>query len=47
MQERLNQTENLEDPSSPASIRHSQMMEQIEALQEETYKLVAGALAGK
>ncbi|CAK8688742.1 protein Hook homolog 3-like isoform X1 [Clavelina lepadiformis] len=41
LQERLNQTENLEDPSSPASMRHSQMLNQIEALQEETYRLEA------
>ena len=40
MRDRVNQSESLEDPSSPASIRHSQMMNQIEALQEETYRWV-------
>ncbi|XP_078485464.1 protein Hook homolog 3 isoform X2 [Ciona intestinalis] len=42
LHERLNETENLDDPSSPAAIRHSQMMGQIEALQEETYRLESG-----
>nr|CAB3254082.1 protein Hook homolog 3 [Phallusia mammillata] len=41
LRQRLNQLENLDDPSSPASLRHSQMMNQIAELQEETYKLEA------
>ena len=38
LQEKLQQSENFEDPTSPISIRHTQMMVQIESLQEETYR---------
>jgi len=41
LQEKLQQSENFEDPSSPMSIRHTQMLVQIESLQEETYRLEA------
>jgi len=37
LQSRLTQTESL-DPASPASLRHTQMMNQIDELQEETYR---------
>ena len=41
LQEKLQQSENFEDPSSPISIRHTQMLVQIEALQEETYRYLS------
>jgi protein HOOK3 len=41
LQEKLQQSENFEDPTSPISIRHTQMLVQIESLQEETYRLEA------
>nr|XP_039258269.1 protein Hook homolog 3-like isoform X4 [Styela clava] len=38
LQERLS-AEHFDDPTSPASVRHTQMLQQIEILQEETYRL--------
>nr|KAG8594961.1 hypothetical protein GDO81_001378 [Engystomops pustulosus] len=39
--ERLNQSDSLEDPNSPAGRRHLQLQTQLEQLQEETFRLEA------
>lgn len=39
--ERLNQSDSLEDPNSPAGRRHIQLQTQLEQLQEETFRLEA------
>ncbi|KAL5021996.1 hypothetical protein ScPMuIL_001151 [Solemya velum] len=42
MTERLNQSENLDDPSTPAGKRYQQIQNQMEALKEEMYKQETG-----
>ncbi|XP_070195430.1 protein Hook homolog 3-like isoform X2 [Littorina saxatilis] len=42
LQERLQQSENVDDPSTPAGKRFSQYQQQMEALQEELFKLESG-----
>lgn len=37
LQERL-AAEQFDDPASPGNVRHTQMLQQIELLQEETYR---------
>ncbi|KAM3939338.1 protein Hook homolog 3 isoform 1-T1 [Leptodactylus fuscus] len=41
LMERLNQSDSLEDPNSPAGRRHLQLQTQLEQLQEETFRLEA------
>lgn len=36
--ERLNQSDSIEDPNSPAGRRHLQLQTQLEQLQEETFR---------
>lgn len=38
LMERLNQSDSLEDPNSPAGRRHLQLQTQLEQLQEETFR---------
>uniref|UniRef100_UPI00398F7712 protein Hook homolog 3 isoform X2 n=1 Tax=Pristiophorus japonicus TaxID=55135 RepID=UPI00398F7712 len=41
LMERLNQSDSIEDPNSPAGRRHLQLQTQLEQLQEETFRLEA------
>ncbi|KAE8632553.1 hypothetical protein XENTR_v10001578 [Xenopus tropicalis] len=41
LMERMNQSDSLEDPNSPAGRRHLQLQTQLEQLQEETFRLEA------
>nr|XP_060619670.1 protein Hook homolog 3 isoform X2 [Anolis sagrei ordinatus] len=41
LMERLNQSDSIEDPNSPAGRRHLQLQSQLEQLQEETFRLEA------
>ncbi|XP_059821263.1 protein Hook homolog 3 isoform X1 [Hypanus sabinus] len=41
LMERLNQSDSIEDPNSPAGRRHFQLQTQLEQLQEETFRLEA------
>ncbi|KAK4806782.1 hypothetical protein QYF61_005578 [Mycteria americana] len=41
LMERLNQSDSIEDPNSPAGCRHLQLQTQLEHLQEETFRLEA------
>ncbi|KFQ91938.1 Protein Hook 3, partial [Nipponia nippon] len=41
LMERLNQSDSIEDPNSPAGRRHLQLQTQLEHLQEETFRLEA------
>ncbi|XP_064415232.1 protein Hook homolog 3 [Latimeria chalumnae] len=41
LMERLNQSDSIEDPNSPAGRRHMQLQTQLEQLQEETFRLEA------
>lgn len=38
LMERLNQSDSIEDPNSPAGRRHLQLQTQLEQLQEETFR---------
>lgn len=38
LMERLNQSDSIEDPNSPAGRRHLQLQNQLEQLQEETFR---------
>ena len=42
LQERLCQAENLDEPSTPAGKRYQQLLQQVEKLQEENFKIDAG-----
>lgn len=40
--DRANQLDTFEDPSTPSGKKHSQLQQQLELLQEETFRFVTG-----